>query len=1104
MSWRIDRWAVAVGLVLVFLCLGFARSASAEYRFSPELSLTGNCSVSTLDPVADPGCPDPPHPPSGRFDRPRSVAIDSFGNEYVAVFGSDGTKGRVDVFDDQGFFITELPDPYGPKSVAVDSKGNLYVFEQAPGANSEVALYEPTVYEPEAGEIEYSNPRVVIDIDVTTPLGGLAVDSSNDHLFATYGGTFIQEYSAAAEGSKLVGTITHENLHTSNWVAIDAERRRLYASSCQAGIKDCGVLVFDADSPSALLEEINGSGTPGGDFLSEKGWLSIAVDEKSGHFFVDDLERTKNVYEFDEDYQYVRTISSSGFEGGDALQIAVSNAPDAFNYRYLFVPVVSASGRVLAFEPPGVEAPEILGAAPISIGETEAELRATIDPVGGDTGYVMDYVSQAVFEKTGFAEASIGGEGVILSSSPLQKINIILSNLSPGVAYRFRIRATNSAGEADPAEGGFTTYSDAPVSGGCPNQGLRTGPSSALPDCRAYELVTPPDTNGRPPEGVGVVGDRFATVEVSPPGDAVSFVTEGGSLPGTEGSGGFNGDLYRASRTLSGWVTAGAGPSGVESSNPYPGSTSPDQGYAFWTARGEGSAVIGSLAARYVRYPDGRSELVGRGTLGTDPVAAGKLITENSTHIIFQTDNTSPNVAQQLEPNAPPTGTRTVYDRTSDEVTHVVSLLPGNITPAAGQHATYVGASADGNGIAFSIGSTLYLRVGNATTYEIGDGLAYAGVSDGGERIFYVKAGNLYAFDVASKEEIAFTTVGNAKVVNVAPGGTRAYFVTTTIIPGGGQNPNGAFAKAGQQNLYLSDEGDATFVASVTVRDVQGEAVGSTPAVDGLGLWTAALVSQQPAQDPSRVTPEGLTLLFQSRANLDGYDPGGFPQVYRYDHGADRLHCLSCLPTKVPASGGASLQSSTFGWVSNRPFSYFGFVPNLRADGRRAFFESKEPLVSSDTNGAQDIYEWEEQGVGSCDRAGGCIYLISSGDSARDNYLYGISSTGDDVFFTTEDILNGFDASDTVSIYDAKVGGGFPPPLSPSCQGEACRPLLTTPPPLPAPQTKVGPRNGNARQGKPCPKGKRKVQRGGKFRCVKKKHRKRRRGDARQTAGVAK
>jgi hypothetical protein len=264
---------------------------------------------------------------------------------------------------------------------------------------------------------------------------------------------------------------------------------------------------------------------------------------------------------------------------------------------------------------------------------------------------------------------------------------------------------------------------------------------------------------------------------------------------------------------------------------------------------------------------------------------------------------------------------------------------------------------------------------------------------------------------------------------------------------------------------------------------------------DGLGLWTEALL--QPIKDPSRLNPDGSVLLFQSRADLDGYDPEGFAQVYRYDSVAGRLHCISCNPTKVPATADAALASFALGILEPPPFSAFGFVPNLRPDGKRAFFESTEALVSFDTDKVRDVYEWEAQGVGSCDRPGGCVYLITSGRSARDNYLYGHSQSGDDVYFTTGDVLTGFDAGGTLSIYDARVGGGFAEPETPICEGEGCKPDLTPPPSLPSSESGARPQSGNV---KSCPKGKRKVKKNGQVRCVKKK--KHHKGKKQRNAGA--
>ena len=96
------------------------------------------------------------------------------------------------------------------------------------------------------------------------------------------------------------------------------------------------------------------------------------------------------------------------------------------------------------------------------------------------------------------------------------------------------------------------------------------------------------------------------------------------------------------------------------------------------------------------------------------------------------------------------------------------SLLPDDETPAAGQNATYVGASKDGEGIAFAIANKLYLRVGNETTYEVGENVTFAGVSEGGERVFYVEGGDLKALDTTTTPVIRRPRPGRSRRVRGA------------------------------------------------------------------------------------------------------------------------------------------------------------------------------------------------------------------------------------------------------------------------------------------------------------------------------------------------
>ena len=71
-------------------------------------------------------------------------------------------------------------------------------------------------------------------------------------------------------------------------------------------------------------------------------------------------------------------------------------------------------------------------------------------------------------------------------------VEVELTGLQPNVTYHFRVVAENEYGEALSED---QTFSFHPPN--CPNAHLRQiTNSSNLPDCRAYELVSPADAGG--------------------------------------------------------------------------------------------------------------------------------------------------------------------------------------------------------------------------------------------------------------------------------------------------------------------------------------------------------------------------------------------------------------------------------------------------------------------------------------------------------------------------------------------------------------------------------------------------------------------------------
>jgi streptogramin lyase len=705
---------------------------------------------------------------------------------------------------------------------------------------------------------------------------------------------------------------------------------------------------------------------------------------------------------------------------------------------------------------------------------TEATLRAAVDPDGLPTGYHFEYG-----ESEAYGHSTPAGE--IAATEGFVDVSAAIFGLTPDTTYHFRIVASNSLGAFTGPDQTLTT-SPRPVTETCPNALRRSGASAGLPDCRAYELVTPALNGLRPASQIGTNGQasNFDTWLGAPGGDSLIFDTAG-SLPGVAGNGVH--DQYRAVRGGGGWSTALVAPSGAQAEAARPGGVSSDHGYAFWlvgrSGQGGGSLEEAAPITTYVRHPDGTFAVLGQGTRGQDPPATGRWIGPGGVHIVFSTASGS---AVQLEPEAPAAGIAAIYDRTPDGVTHVVSLLPGDQTPTTDSE--YRGVSVDGSAVFFAVGGVLYERRDDATTLEVSPaGATFAGASEDGGRVFYLRGGDVFAFDAGADATTQLTNAGGATVVNVSADGSHLYFVSPEQLDGGS-------GVAGSNNLYVWDGETIRFIAVLSADDLRDPSAsfGETT----LAGWTDAVGPKPdafvgPGFDPSRTTPDGSVFVFQSFANLTSYDSEGHSEIYRYDAADPALVCVSCDPGGDPPSSEAELQQVNEGLnhaqhqLGVSPVNALSHIANLTSDGKAVFFQTADSLLSADGDGHADVYEWRL----------GRLSLISSGKSSNHDYFYGMSADGRDVYFETNDSLVAQDQDGgDPSIYDARIDGGFAAPTDQPCLEDSCQGTPSGGPTLPTPPSASVGGPGNVPAAAPprrCKSGKRLVRRHGHLRCVKKK-----------------
>ena len=372
--------------------------------------------------------------------------------------------------------------------------------------------------------------------------------------------------------------------------------------------------------------------------------------------------------------------------------------------------------------------------------------------------------------------------------------------------------------------------------------------------------------------------------------------------------------------------------------------------------------------------------------------------------------------------------------------------------------------------------------------------------------------GDLYEYDLAT-ETLTRLTEG-AKLLGVAVGasedGNSVYFA--------GECGPGKCA-----NLYLMHRGAGGWEAPKLV--AAGLSGNDEDAWGNGHGWFPDLTA--------RVSPNGRYLAFMSERSLTGYDNRDAQtgqrdqEVYEYDATSETLTCASCNPTGARPQGVSAEQIDTGhggiaggflvlpssnrvaanipGWTPSITGGSSNYQSRYLSNSGRLFFNAADALAPKDSNGTEDVYQYEPEGVGNCAPAsssgsvvfesasGACVGLISSGLSGRESAFLDASESGDDVFFLTAAKLGGRDFDSAYDVYDARVGGGEAEEVKPvECIGDACQQPANPPEdPTPGSLSFSGPEEGpNHAEGTPttsrCAKGK--VRRAG--RCIARHHKK--------------
>jgi hypothetical protein len=659
------------------------------------------------------------------------------------------------------------------------------------------------------------------------------------------------------------------------------------------------------------------------------------------------------------------------------------------------------------------------------------------------TNYRFEYVSQASFAEDGWVDAAMTPEAAVPVSGGSEVVSAALPVLTAGETYRYRLLVTSSipgVGVLEGAEQSLTVPSFAVELVPCPNEEFRTGLSAGLPDCRAYEQVSPVEKSGsQEPEQYG--GEIASNLMVA--GEGGSAVFEATAVSWGDGADAGGSPYFFSREAGRGWgMTAGSPQpeTGVDNDRPQIYSANVKQvaleaGYTT-SQSGESPNIeykVGPLGGPYTtvatvpREPRADSEQGSEGWVAANG-SFSKLVLQTKDHSLLGEE----------------TGTKSgsdLYEYTAEE-----GLRQLNVN-SEGTTIGICGADVvDGADEKAADGATGNVVSGPHT------------VSADGSRVFFYAG---FGSECPTATELAHANSGS--VVDPEP---RLHLYmrvngTETVDIGAykfmGANGQGT-------TLLVENTAGALLAYNVESKATVAQSGGEMESEQELGSLGIPV---------NRVEAgEGAEPFAHPRYIYWGAGPGnaGDGQVYRYDGVEHLVQCVSCASSFDPDPKQPAFVSSGSG------AGMHGGVQELStssANGEFEFFTTPAALVPQDVDGeisiegsngvhgglgtgeyidvaqttspSSDVYEWRAAGVDGCAHVQGCLALITSGRGGYKNMLLRTADEGREVFIYTRSTLVAQTGRPEGSlgegnIYDVRVDGGFPPapPRPTECEGDAC------------------------------------------------------------------